>query len=105
MERKPKKAAKPMKAAKVTKKLPAPKPAKAARFARESMAAKKQRTLEIIARLHREYPDAKCSLTYRNPFQLLVATILSAQCTDERVNMVTPALFKRYPKPEDMADG
>jgi endonuclease-3 len=104
MERKPKKAAKPVKAAKVTKKLPAPKPAKAARFARESQTNKKNRTLEIIERLHREYPDAKCSLTYRNPFQLLVATILSAQCTDDRVNMVTPALFKRYPKPEDMAD-
>ena len=82
----------------------APNPAKAARFARESGAAKKKRTLEILKRLHHEYPDAKCSLTYKNPFQLLVATILSAQCTDERVNMVTPALFKRFPKPADMAD-
>ena len=86
------------------KKKPAPNPVKAARFARESRAAKKKRTLEIIARLHREYPDAKCSLTFRNPFQLLVATILSAQCTDERVNQVTPTLFKRFPKPQDMAD-
>lgn len=85
------------------KKKPAPNPAKAARFARESGAAKRKRTLEIIARLHREYPDAKCSLTFRNPYQLLVATILSAQCTDERVNMVTPELFKRFPKPQDMA--
>lgn len=82
----------------------APNPAKAARFARESGAAKKKRTLEILDRLHREYPDAKCSLTFKNPFQLLVATILSAQCTDERVNMVTPALFKRFPKPADLAD-
>jgi endonuclease-3 len=76
---------------------------KAARFARESLVAQKKRTLEIIARLHREYPDARCSLTFRNPFQLLVATILSAQCTDERVNQVTPTLFKRFPKPADMA--
>jgi endonuclease III len=83
---------------------PAPNPVKAARFARESRAARKKRTLEIIARLHREYPDAKCSLTFKNPFQLLVATILSAQCTDERVNQVTPMLFKRFPKPQDMAD-
>ena len=82
----------------------APKASKAARFARESKKAKEQRTLEIIRRLHAEYPDAKCSLTFRSPFQLLVATILSAQCTDERVNMVTPALFKRFPKPADMAD-
>ncbi len=82
---------------------PAPNPVKAARFARESGAAKTKRTLEIIARLHKAYPDARCSLTFRNPFQLLVATILSAQCTDERVNMVTPALFKRFAKPADMA--
>jgi endonuclease-3 len=59
--------------------------------------------LDILTRLHREYPDARCSLEFRNPFQLLVATILSAQCTDERVNQVTPALFKRFPKPDDMA--
>jgi endonuclease-3 len=84
-------------------KKPAPNPVKVARFARESQAAKKKRTLEILARLHREYPDARCSLTFKTPFQLLVATILSAQCTDERVNMVTPALFKRFPKPADMA--
>ena len=82
----------------------APNPLKAARFARESAASKKKRTLEILSRLHREYPDARCSLNYRNPFQLLVATILSAQCTDERVNQVTPALFKRFPKPDDLAD-
>lgn len=51
-------------------------------------------------RLKDEYPDAACALDHRNPFELLVATILSAQCTDERVNMVTPALFARYPDAE-----
>lgn len=70
---------------------------------RESKQAKLTRTLEIIARLKREYPDAKCALNYSNPYELLVATILSAQCTDARVNMTTPALFARYPEPEDMA--
>jgi endonuclease III len=53
--------------------------------------------------LRREYPDAKCSLDHRNAYELLAATILSAQCTDERVNMVTPALFGRYPTPADLA--
>src|SRR5688572_9296576 len=99
MNRKPKTVAKTAKPKK-----PAPNPAKVAKFARESAAAKQKRTLEIIMRLHKEYPDAKCSLTFRNPYQLLVATILSAQCTDERVNQVTPALFKRFPKPNDLAD-
>lgn len=61
------------------------------------------RTLEIIRRLRSEHPDASCALVHDNPYQLLVATILSAQCTDERVNMVTPALFAKYPTPEDMA--
>ena len=70
---------------------------------RESKAARAERTLEILARLHRAYPDAHCSLTFRNPFELLVATILSAQCTDERVNMVTPVLFERYPDPQALA--
>lgn len=59
--------------------------------------AKQQRTLEILSRLTRLYPDATCSLDYETPVQLLIATILSAQCTDERVNMVTPALFERFP--------
>jgi endonuclease-3 len=70
---------------------------------RESLAAKRTRTAEVIRRLHAEYPDAKCSLDFTNPYQLLVATILSAQCTDERVNMVTPALFRHYPEPADLA--
>jgi endonuclease III len=60
-------------------------------------AVPKQRALEILLRLKREYPDATCSLNYETPVQLLVATILSAQCTDERVNQVTPALFARFP--------
>jgi endonuclease III len=59
--------------------------------------AKQQRTLEILRRLTHLYPDATCSLDYKTPVQLLVATILSAQCTDERVNLVTPALFARFP--------
>ena len=59
---------------------------------------------EVLARLRREYPEARCALAHDNPYQLLVATILSAQCTDERVNMVTPAVFARYPTPADLAD-
>ena len=70
---------------------------------REGKEAKRIRAVEIVRRLKREYPDAKCSLNYRNPFELLVATILSAQCTDERVNQVTPELFRRFPTAEDMA--
>ena len=70
---------------------------------RESLAAKRARTAEIVSRLQTAYPDAKCSLDFGNAYELLVATILSAQCTDERVNMVTPALFRRYPTPEDLA--
>lgn len=58
---------------------------------------KKQTALEILQRLKQLYPDATCSLNYDTPVQLLVATILSAQCTDERVNMVTPELFRRFP--------
>lgn len=70
---------------------------------RESRAAKRERTAEVVRRLHEAYPDAKCSLDHRNAYELLAATILSAQCTDERVNMVTPALFRRYPTPDDLA--
>jgi endonuclease III len=57
----------------------------------------KQRAIAILDRLKHLYPDATCSLNYETPVQLLVATILSAQCTDERVNLVTPALFARFP--------
>ena len=63
----------------------------------------KARVARIIALLKREYPDAHCELDYRTPFELLVATILSAQCTDARVNLVTPALFARYPTPAALA--
>ena len=63
----------------------------------------KQRALEILLRLKRLYPDATCSLNYQTPVQLLVATILSAQCTDERVNKVTPALFARFPDAQSLA--
>jgi endonuclease-3 len=61
-------------------------------------------TLEYIRRLEQAYPDAKCSLDYTNPYPLLVATILSAQCTDVRVNMVTPELFARFPDASVLAD-
>lgn len=66
-------------------------------------AGKKQRALAILERLKRLYPDATCSLDYETPVQLLVATILSAQCTDERVNKVTPELFRRFPDAASMA--
>ena len=62
---------------------------------------KKQRTDEIIGRLKKEYPDAHCALNHANAFELLIATILSAQCTDERVNIVTANLFRKYRKPQD----
>lgn len=62
-----------------------------------------QRAPEIFARLRRAYPDARCALDFRDPYELLVATILSAQCTDKRVNMVTPSLFARYPDAEALA--
>jgi endonuclease-3 len=61
------------------------------------------RARETHRRLALEYPEALCALHHRNPYELLVATILSAQCTDERVNLVTPALFARYPTPKDLA--
>ncbi|MDJ0733074.1 MAG: endonuclease III [Nostocaceae cyanobacterium] len=64
----------------------------------------KQRTQEILLRLKRLYPDATCSLNYSTTLQLLVATILSAQCTDERVNKVTPELFRRFPDAESLAN-
>lgn len=63
----------------------------------------KKKAKEVVKRLKEEYPDVKIALKFENPFQLLVATILSAQCTDERVNQVTPELFKKFPTPEAMA--
>ena len=65
---------------------------------------KSDRTLEAVVRLEKLYPDAICSLEYNDAFQLLVATRLSAQCTDKRVNMVTPDLFFEFPTPEKMAN-
>jgi len=70
---------------------------------RETAAAKKERTMKIIAALQRTYPTAHCELNFANPLQLLVATILSAQCTDKRVNIVTAELFKKYRSARDFA--
>ena len=67
------------------------------RARRESKRARRTRTGEVLARLKTEYPDSKCALDFKSPLELLVATILSAQCTDKRVNMVTPELFRRCP--------
>ncbi|MDO8501485.1 MAG: endonuclease III [Gemmatimonadaceae bacterium] len=63
----------------------------------------KEHALEILARLKREYPDAHCELDFETPLQLLIATILSAQCTDKRVNMVTPELFRTFPDARALA--
>lgn len=60
-------------------------------------------SLKIVTLLKKNYPNAHCSLNYKTPFQLLVATVLSAQCTDDRVNMVTPKLFERFPTAKDMS--
>ncbi len=68
------------------------------------LSSKKQRAQEILVRLKRLYPDATCSLNYSTPVQLLVATILSAQCTDERVNLVTPVLFSKFPDAASLAN-
>jgi endonuclease-3 len=67
----------------------------------ESLTKKKIRMENIVSILKKEYPNSKCSLRYESSFQLLTATILSAQCTDERVNKVTKGLFAKYPSPED----
>ena len=73
------------------------------RLGRESPAQLKARTRKIIARLEQAYPDASCALHHKNALELLVATILSAQSTDARVNMVTPALFAKYKAARDYA--
>jgi len=70
---------------------------------RRARSATPERAREIYDRLTAHYPDAHCALDFKSPFQLLIATILSAQCTDKRVNMVTPALFKRYKTPAALA--
>lgn len=63
----------------------------------------RSRAAQAFGMLRERYPDARCALDYQSPWQLLCATILAAQCTDERVNTVTPALFARYPGPAEMA--
>ena len=70
---------------------------------RETIEAKRKRARKIIAALEKAYPDAKCALNFTSPLELLVATILSAQCTDQRVNIVTGSLFKKYRKAGDYA--
>ena len=70
---------------------------------RESKVKKRERAAEIVNRLRTLYPDSKCSLNYKSAHELLVATILSAQCTDHRVNIVTKALFQKYRTPSDFA--
>lgn len=70
---------------------------------KETLSQKRTRTAKLIKRLKAAYPDARCSLDYANPLELLVATVLSAQCTDERVNIVTKSLFKKYRTASDYA--
>lgn len=65
---------------------------------------KKQDIIEIIEILKESYPDAKCSLDFKTPFQIMVAVMLSAQCTDERVNKITPKLFEKFPTAKEMAE-
>ncbi len=65
---------------------------------------KKEKALKAVMLLEKEYPEAICSLVYTDPLQLLIATRLAAQCTDKRVNMVTPALFERFPSVQDFAE-
>ena len=72
-------------------------------MARESIAARKERTMKIIAELRRTYPNAHCELNFSTPVELLIATILSAQCTDKRVNIVTKDLFSKYRSASDFA--
>lgn len=67
------------------------------------LAARKRRAKNVVRVLKKEFPDATCSLDHQDPFQLLVATILSAQCTDARVNLVTPGLFRQFPSPRVFA--
>jgi len=97
-------AKKETKSAKKSRKSPA---AKKSKPAKKKQAAKKRaqnpRVKRILGKLKKKYPDAQCALVHDNPFELLVATILSAQCTDARVNKVTTALFEKYPGPRDFA--
>ena len=96
-----KKAAKPIPANRSAKKSPAPKESNGHGVAR--LEIKPDRIESILKILRESYPDVECALVHKDAWQLLVATILSAQCTDARVNMVTPKLFATYPTPEAMA--
>ncbi|MFN0136154.1 MAG: endonuclease III [Phycisphaerae bacterium] len=87
--------------AKVARRAAKPRP-RAVR-SRESAAARAGRCRRILALLHAQYPEATCALIHNSAYELLVAVILSAQCTDERVNTVTPALFERYPDVQSLA--
>ena len=80
-----------------------PPAAKKAKTAIGSPAEVKRRAGQVVRALHKEYPEVECALVHNSPFELLVATILSAQCTDARVNIVTPALFAKYPDPAAFA--
>lgn len=75
----------------------------ASRRGRETAAARTERAASIAARLEKAYETARCSLDFRSPYELVIATILSAQCTDKRVNEVTPELFRRWPGPDALA--
>src|SRR6187399_144988 len=92
-------------AAKALPKKPAPNAAakSPAKRKKKKGAELKAHALEILKRLKAVYPDAHCELDFNSPLQLLTATILSAQCTDKRVNMVTPELFRIYPDAESMS--
>jgi len=81
-----------------------PRPAPRRPKGRESAPERRRRAAKIFRQLAAEYPAAQCELDFRTPYQLLVATILSAQCTDARVNLVTPAFFARYPTPRALAE-
>jgi endonuclease-3 len=94
-------AAAPKKASRKPNQKPTPKPRPVKKRAARPTP---ERAAEIYRRLSEHYPDAHCALDFATPFQLLVATILSAQCTDKRVNMVTPALFRKYPTPAAMSE-
>ncbi len=95
----------PKRAKKTTKKITTSKPAARPKpvATSETPAERKQRAKAILAALRKTYPDADCALDHRSAYELLVATILSAQCTDQRVNLVTPDLFERYPDARALA--
>jgi endonuclease-3 len=92
-----------MSVAEASSALPAERRERALRRKRESLQEKNARTAAIAARLAPCYPGLECPLVHRNTFELLIAVILSAQCTDEAVNKVTPELFRRYPDPETLS--